>query len=95
MAMSDHEYVSPSLPFSEEAREANRGDFLLDPTWTFLNHGAFGAGLQVGYWRAEGWRRYTERQPLRYFDRDLLPHLADAAREMSRFVRADPRNVAV
>jgi len=60
--------------------------FLLDlDQWTFLNHGAFGAALRVGCQRAEQWRYYLERQPLRYFDRDLLPHLAHANRCLANF----------
>jgi isopenicillin-N epimerase len=53
--------------------------------WTFLNHGAFGGALKVGYDRATQWRYYMERQPLRYFDRDLLPHLVESARRLAHF----------
>jgi len=67
----------------------NNDAFLLDfDNWTFLNHGAFGASLKVSYGRAQRWRRYLERQPLRYFDRDLLPHMAYGCRRMRDFVNA-------
>jgi selenocysteine lyase/cysteine desulfurase len=104
MSLSDGQYVPPKLPFEEEEEDRTsdghspsvlRDDFFLDPTWTFLNHGAFGAALRVGFERAEAWRRHLERQPLRFFDRDLLPHLAHTGRVLSRLVRADPKNVAL
>jgi isopenicillin-N epimerase len=91
MALHDDEYVPPVLPFDTFV-ENNSDDyvggdaFLLDrKKWTFLNHGAFGAGLRVGHRRAEQWRDHLERQPLRYFDRDLLPHLVFSARRLASF----------
>jgi selenocysteine lyase/cysteine desulfurase len=99
MAMSDEEYVPPSLPFGKESLGSSResdSDFLLDlDEFTFLNHGAFGAALTVGYDRAAAWRRYTERQPLRYFDRDLLPHLAYSARRLADFAHAPKQHVTL
>lgn len=32
------------------------------------------------------WQRYTERQPLRFYDRELLPHLAYVTRRLAKFV---------
>jgi selenocysteine lyase/cysteine desulfurase len=111
MSLPDEQYAEPKLPFEGEEKEGRsndgispsglvggdvrRDDFLLDPAWTFLNHGAFGGALRVGYDRAEAWRRHLERQPLRFFDRDLLPHLAHTGRILSRLVGADPPNVAL
>ena len=94
MTMDDDVYSPPQLPFeditssgTDEGRDSS--DFLLDrKTWTFLNHGAFGAALKVGYSRAEQWRLHLERQPLRYFDRDLLPHLVYSARRMAEFTNS-------
>ena len=62
-------------------------DFYIDRTeWIFLNHGAFGGALKVGHLRAESWRKHLEAQPLRFFDRDLLPHLAHSNRLMANFI---------
>jgi selenocysteine lyase/cysteine desulfurase len=104
MALSVEEYVPPSLPFDHDvdvnvnvnvSRESD-SEFLLDlDQFTFLNHGAFGAGLTVGYDRAAAWRRYLERQPLRFFDRDLLPHLAYSTRLLADFVHAPRQHVAL
>lgn len=95
MSLSEEDYQVPPLPFHEEEYQpstissslsSSDEDFLLDRAqWTFLNHGAFGAALRVGCHRAEQWRYYLERQPLRYFDRDLLPHLAYATRRLAQF----------
>lgn len=100
MSLDDDEYIPPVLPFDpthhhglskDDARTgtSDDDDFLLDrTTWTFLNHGAFGAALRVGHDRAEQWRLYLERQPLRYFDRDLLPNLVYSARRLCQFCNA-------
>lgn len=100
MAQSDRDYKAPQLPFDVPNSGNNNltlnhqtddSDFLLDPKWTFLNHGAFGASLKVGYERAEQWRYHLERQPLRYFDRDLLPHLVYSARQLADFCQVSDR----
>lgn len=99
MSLSESDYQVPLLPFEASSsdfhsvqlpppREDNQraSDFMLDfDNWTFMNHGAFGAALRTGYHRAEQWRYHLERQPLRYFDRDLLPHLAYATRRLAQF----------
>eukprot|EP00934_Nitzschia_sp_Nitz4_P004507 Nitzschia sp. Nitz4//scaffold86_size83305//69354//70676//NITZ4_005272-RA/size83305-processed-gene-0.12-mRNA-1//1//CDS//3329559280//4497//frame0 len=88
MGLPDNDYVSPPLPFSSTTPEFD-SDFLLDrANWTFINHGAFGAALSVGYHRAQEWRLHLERQPLRYFDRDLLPHMVESARRLAKFCNA-------
>ena len=53
--------------------EFRRQYFLLDDRWTFLNHGAFGACTRYTFDLAAEWRRYSEQQPLRFFDRELMP----------------------
>jgi isopenicillin-N epimerase len=69
--------------------------FLLDGNWTFINHGAFGAASRVGFNEANQWREYCELQPLRFFDRDLLPHLAHSCYTLARFINARPTDVAL
>jgi selenocysteine lyase/cysteine desulfurase len=90
MLQSDDVYQPPELPFdttsSHHHNDDDDDDFLLDRNqWTFLNHGAFGAALSVGYHRAQEWRLHLERQPLRYHDRDLLPHMVYSARRLAKF----------
>ena len=99
MSLDDDEYQQPQLPFDDDDgsyshtgnNNNNNKDFLLDlDTWTFINHGAFGGGVRVGVERARQWRYYLERQPLRYFDRDLLPHLVYSARRLASFCNVPP-----
>ena len=65
MMQTEDVYKIPELPFTAKCFKSNdkfdgigcSSDFLLDrEKWTFLNHGAFGAALRVGYDRAEQWR---------------------------------------
>eukprot|EP00002_Diphylleia_rotans_P023330 TRINITY_DN458_c0_g1_i1.p1 TRINITY_DN458_c0_g1~~TRINITY_DN458_c0_g1_i1.p1 ORF type:complete len:527 (+),score=79.31 TRINITY_DN458_c0_g1_i1:3479-5059(+) len=105
----DETYVEPLLPFewndpaefslqaknslSVFGKEFGRNHFLLDPSFTFLNHGAFGASLKSALTLAERWRRYTEEQPLRMIDRQLFPHLVRCLRQMSHFVGCKATNL--
>jgi len=107
--LPDEEYVAPALPFAVDEPECqisclhmgeqnNEWDkeFMLDrDQWTFLNHGAFGAALRCGHTRAKQWRDYVELQPLRFFDRDLLPHLAHSNRVLAEFIKAPPDATAL
>jgi len=95
LPFDDDDYMQTTAPppnSHEKAPFANSHIYMqsyphLDRTnWTFLNHGAFGLGLGAGLRRAERWRNFAESQPLRYFDRHLLPHVAHAARGMVDFV---------
>ena len=75
----------PSLPLPER-----RALFLLDlGGWTFVNHGAFGATLRAAHALAADWRAYQERQPLRFFDRVLLPELARRLHLLAALLRAE------
>lgn len=40
-----------------------------------VNHGAFGGVLRPGFDTAVAWQEYAEMQPLRFFDRVLLPYV--------------------
>ena len=65
---------------------AKTGLFALDDDWTFINHGAFGAALQPLLEEANVWRYMCESQPLRFFDRQLLPMVAHTVREVATFL---------
>eukprot|EP00501_MAST-03F_sp_TOSAG23-6_P002582 GSMAST32.ASY1.ANO1.2723.1 assembled CDS len=84
--------AAKSTEFGHPTRE---NLFYVDSSWTFVNHGAFGGAIQVGFKEPEEWRRYAELQPLRYFDRDLLPHLAYSCRMLAEFVNSKPSNIAL
>ncbi|CAH1226841.1 NFS1 [Branchiostoma lanceolatum] len=69
--------------------------FLLEEDCVFLNHGAFGAALKDALDVAMKWQVEVERQPLRFFDRQVLPHLVWVSRRAAQFVGADPRDIAL
>ena len=83
----------PPLPFDVSSATTSNDHFMLDKSWTFLNHGAFGASLKM--WIRSWWRYYLEQQPLRYFDRDLLPHLVYSTQILASFMHTSPSNVAL
>jgi isopenicillin-N epimerase len=67
---------------------------VLDPDWTFLNHGSFGACPAPVLAAQTEIRERLERQPVRFLDREL-PALLDATRErLGAFLGADPDGLA-
>ncbi|XP_038655092.1 probable L-cysteine desulfhydrase, chloroplastic isoform X3 [Scyliorhinus canicula] len=93
-------YIPPSLPFNlpqfmygsgntppfgQEMREKH---FLLEEETTFINHGAFGGTLKDALNVAQEWQVHIERQPLRFYDRELLPHLVFVTKRLAEFVGA-------
>ena len=65
----------------------------LDPRVTFLNHGSFGARLNTVLEAQQRLRERVERQPLRFFIRDLEPLLEAARAELAQFVDVDPQDL--
>lgn len=80
------------LQFGKAFRERH---FLLEEGCTFLNHGAFGCVLKESLKVAQKWQEYAERQPLRFFDREILPHLVHVTRRLAKFVDCDPEDLAL
>lgn len=72
---------------------ALQSSFFLDPEWTFVNHGAFGAVCKPAMHAAYAWSQYCERQPLRFIDRELFPYVVRALRLVAARVHAPPSNV--
>lgn len=60
------------------------GQFLLDPSITFLNHGSFGATPKPVFQEYQRWQRKLERQPVEFLDRRFAERMA-----VSRAVLAD------
>lgn len=60
--------------------------FVFDKQWDFLNHGAFGAVLEPLMHASHLLRYECERQPLKFFDRDLFSLVAYALQVMAHFV---------
>jgi isopenicillin-N epimerase len=78
-----------ALP-SPGAAMRHAGAFAIDQrAWRFLNHGAFGASLSVAQRDAMQWRARCEAQPLRFFDRELLPQLVESVHALSTHYDVD------
>jgi len=65
----------------------------LDPTWTFLNHGSFGARLKVVANEQERWRAQLESQPLRFMLDEYLPAIDEVRSVLADFVGAQASDV--
>ncbi|WP_433930930.1 aminotransferase class V-fold PLP-dependent enzyme [Sorangium cellulosum] len=79
--------------FPDPRAGAARALWPLDPAVTFLNHGSFGACPRAVLEAQQRYRDQVERQPVRFFLRELEP-LLDAARlELASFVGADPEDL--
>jgi isopenicillin-N epimerase len=66
----------------------------LDPGITYLNHGSFGATPRVLLERQNEYRAQMEREPVRFFVRELEPLLDHSRNALSTFIGADPNGLA-
>jgi isopenicillin-N epimerase len=66
----------------------------LDSAITFLNHGSFGATPRVVLEKQNELRAQMEREPVRFFVRELEPLLDAARSELAEFIGADPAGLA-
>jgi isopenicillin-N epimerase len=66
----------------------------LDPDIIFLNHGSYGATPRVVLDAQTAYRSQMEREPVRFFGRELEPLLDTARGELASFVGADPADIA-
>ncbi len=63
---------------------------MLDPNVTYLNHGAFGACPKPVFDVQTEWRARLEREPMRFFWRELEGHLDEVRTVVGALVGADP-----
>ena len=70
-----------------------KSHWLLDPEITFLNHGSFGATPRAILEKQSEFRAQLEREPVRFFVRELEPLLDEARRQLAAFVGAEPEGV--
>ncbi|KAL4166883.1 hypothetical protein KRP22_012371 [Phytophthora ramorum] len=65
----------------------NRSLFALDlETWTYLNHGAFGAPTKAAIEAATHWRTQADAQPLNFNDRELFPLVVRVIKFLAEFI---------
>ncbi|XP_033123948.1 putative L-cysteine desulfhydrase 1 [Anneissia japonica] len=105
LQLPEEEYVAPDIKIElpefvssksleiEFGLPAKRKYFLLEEECTFLNHGAFGAVLSNILDLSHRWQKYMERQPLRFLDKEIFPHLVYVTRRLAKFVGCDPTDI--
>lgn len=70
-----------------------RRHWLLDPEIVFLNHGSFGACPRAVLEAQSELRARLEREPVRFFVRELEPLLQQAREQVAAFVGARPEDL--
>lgn len=66
----------------------------LDPNVIYLNHGSFGACPKSVLAAQNSFREQLEREPVRFFVRELEPLLDNARSQLASFVGAQPEQLA-
>jgi isopenicillin-N epimerase len=66
----------------------------LDPDIVYLNHGSFGATPRVVLEKQNEYRAQLEREPVRFFVRELEPLLDEARNALAQFIGADAAGLA-
>lgn len=77
-------------PNGEEHGEELRQRWGLDPAFTFLNHGSFGATPRPVMEERHRLLRHIESQPVRFYSREIYPRLDRAREALAGFLGADP-----
>jgi isopenicillin-N epimerase len=83
----------PSPDASLRVPAADPGWWCLEPGLVFLNHGSFGSCPRVVLEFQQEWRMRLERQPIRFFVRDLEGLWDEARHSLATFVGADPEGL--
>ncbi|HYM20974.1 MAG TPA: aminotransferase class V-fold PLP-dependent enzyme [Candidatus Kapabacteria bacterium] len=73
--------------------KAIRGEWLLDDDIIFLNHGSFGACPKRVLDVQRGWQEQLEREPVRFFLREMPQALESVKEQLSQFIGAKAEDV--
>jgi len=79
---------------AEKRHLALREEFLLDPSWVFLNHGSYGACPRPVFERYQAWQLELERQPVEFLSRRLGGLLQTAREALAGCLGADADELA-
>lgn len=71
------------------------GEFDIDEQTTYLNHGSFGPSPRCVREARQQWTERLERQPMRFFCREMEDHLEASAQALGRFLNAKPSRLAL
>jgi isopenicillin-N epimerase len=86
--------MSDETASSEEIPVEFRRHWLLEPGTTYLNHGAFGGCPKRVLRRQSELRTQFERQPTRFFEREIVGLIDHARAELASFVGTDTEGLA-
>jgi isopenicillin-N epimerase len=84
--------IRASAPAQATVRPV-RDLYLLDPEWTHLNHGSFGACPRPVFEEYQRLQLQLERRPTDFMLRQLPELLAEARGQLAEFVRADAKGL--
>ncbi|HZD55782.1 MAG TPA: aminotransferase class V-fold PLP-dependent enzyme [Anaerolineales bacterium] len=68
--------------------------FLLDPGVVYLNHGSFGATPRPVFKVYQQWQQALERQPVHFFNAELMVELAKARQTLGTYLGAPAEDLA-
>ncbi|MCC7370055.1 MAG: aminotransferase class V-fold PLP-dependent enzyme [Chloroflexi bacterium] len=88
--------LPPDLAYDAAAdarHQELRGQFLLRPDVTFLNHGSFGACPRSVFERYQAWQLELEQQPVEFIGRRATALMAEARAALAAYLGADADEV--
>lgn len=79
---------------AEVRHRALREEFLLDPSWVFLNHGSYGACPRSVFERYQAWQLEMERQPVEFLSRRISVLLEESRSALGAYLGAGADEIA-
>ena len=83
-------YFNQNLAHKFGSNEIKKTLFCLDNKFCFLNHGAFGLSFKPTLDYVHKWQCYAESQPLRFYDREVMPLMVDIIRRFAALLKCKP-----
>lgn len=109
LAQSDTDYVAPDtiIKFDSSSLRRLLGDsefgtsrikeelFCLTDEFCFLNHGAFGLTFKPTLDFVHAWKCHAESQPLRFYDRQVMPLMVHITRRFATLLGCKPTELTL